>query len=163
MQCYVTQLPFHAQTWPWDQLLICRRTYFHNSWMTRFSDPRDWCECSDVNECVISAGHASMPWQGKVRFDGCWRRHNTEISSVPPERVVLSSWNSRKQRHAQLPLRRKKRYLELAVLFVLVLKHWPFLWEAWGGGGCSAFICECSKQEQSFPACRGFIWVMESS
>lgn len=159
MLCYVTQVPFRAKMWPWDQLLICRRIYFQNSWMTRFSDPNVWCECSDVNECVISAGHANMHWQGKVRFDGYWRRqkHRDFISpscSVLFLCVFCACLCSRKQRHARLPFRRKNRYLELAVLFVLVLKRWPL-------GGCAArsYVNAQSRNNLSQPAVASYeLW-----
>lgn len=92
---------------------------FRCSWMCHL--------CRTYKHAMTRTGWALMGAEGDM---------NTEISSVPPETVHLSSWNSRKQRHARLPFRRKKRYLELAVLFMLVLKHWPFHWEAWGGVQC---------------------------
>lgn len=150
MLCY--SAPFPCTDVTVGSIANLQQDIFSNSWMTAFSDPNDWCECSHLKECVISAGHANMQWQGKVRFDGRWRgQKHREISSVPH---VLSSWNSRKQGHARLPFRRKKRYLELAVVFVLVLKYWPFLWEALGGQRVHMWMLKAGTIFPSLPQLR---------
>lgn len=95
--CDVTHLPVRAPTWPWAQLLI------QTIWMAKTFWP-SW------SMCVFRCGwrcHLRRTRKDKERWAliGAEGDINPERHKSIPEKLVLSSWNTRKERDAGLSFR----------------------------------------------------------
>lgn len=81
---------------------------------------------------------------------------NTDISSVPSKELFCPLKTQESKGTHDSPSKERSGIWSWQCFFVLVLKHWPFLWEAWGRGEASSYVNAQSRNNLSQPG-RGFI------